>query len=246
MENFCNANGVFLSIHITDSDIEREKVIIDELIDSGHDTIIVYTSVTDYVPDFYISHMKNGVKFVFLDHLPLGVCSDLVCSNNTDGGFAVTEALIKNGHKNILFFFDCDKNSSSNERYYGYKAALSYYKIPFRKELVFDFLPIQYNFENIRNTLEGLFASVAPPTACIMINTGYMHEFFYLIDNMPWAPKGFETMLYDRYPTDTKNCYSNGVIQPFYDMGFAAAELAYKRINGKKEPFITKTFPVTF
>ena len=71
---------------------------------------------------------------VFLDRHPQNIDRDFILTKNFQGGFILTEELIKSGHKKIAFISG-RYDSTIQERLEGYREALRKYNLPIDKNL---------------------------------------------------------------------------------------------------------------
>ena len=250
VKQFFKENNMFTSIYITDFNQDQEKNLINDLVRQGYNVIVVYSNEIYDLSSFYREHMRNGIQFIFIDHIYCGISGDLICSDNINGSFLTTEHLIKKGHKHIAFGlsynFSHNMVSSISDRYYGYRSALEQYGIPFNQDYIIDFTFPADDYSNIKIQLEKLFETENPPTAFFAVNNYFASIFSEVIMQIPSAPKNIEIIGFDRYNIDFYNNFPCAVLQPFYDMGYAAAELAFRRLNGERGAYITKTLPIKF
>jgi GntR family transcriptional regulator, arabinose operon transcriptional repressor len=118
--------GYYLTIHSTDRDAEKERVILNNLYQNGIDGIIYYplsdNRNLDVVHRLYI----NNYPIVTIDKYFESIPISNVISDNFKGSYEATAYLIGLGHKKIAYISDINIESASSirNRYFGYVQAL--------------------------------------------------------------------------------------------------------------------------
>ncbi|WP_099221949.1 LacI family DNA-binding transcriptional regulator [Listeria costaricensis] len=88
---------------------------------------------------FLLSHINTaysskvidlGFPTILIDHHEPHLKADAILTQNKDGAFSAVEYLINQNHRKIGFLGDILFSPSYQERYEGYKQALSFYHIP--------------------------------------------------------------------------------------------------------------------
>lgn len=91
---------------------------------------------TQQKPD-NIRHLKEGhIPFVLVGRRFPDIDTDFVVSDDEQGGYLATRALVERGHRRILMLNGPSHISSARERLAGHRRALAESGIPFRRELV--------------------------------------------------------------------------------------------------------------
>ena len=99
----------------------------------------------------YLSKVEeSGLPYLMLDFQLPGHASDCVISDNTDGGFVLTEHLLQHGRRQIGFVGSICATSSIMDRYLGYQKALRLAGITPREDWLLEdrdgdgrFIPLQ-------------------------------------------------------------------------------------------------------
>lgn len=77
-----------------------------------------------------------GVPVVFVDRAPRGVAADCVLTNNREGTRAGVRHLLEAGHRDIAFLGGVSRLDTAQERYEGYREAMSDAGLAVRPEFV--------------------------------------------------------------------------------------------------------------
>jgi DNA-binding LacI/PurR family transcriptional regulator len=83
-----------------------------------------------------LQEIKQKMPIVIVDVEVPGLETDLVVSDDLQGGFLITSHLIELGHRKILHLAGPEDDSSAKGRLTGYQEALKKYDIEFQPELV--------------------------------------------------------------------------------------------------------------
>ncbi|MDI6618985.1 MAG: GntR family transcriptional regulator [Clostridiales bacterium] len=137
IQTYFKKENYSLIVESSDSNIEKEKKIIDDLVGKGVQGIILYSSN----PDANIISIKRMREMMFplvlidryIEEYPI----NYVCPNNFAGAFSATEYLLKSGHKKIAFVAYEFYLSSEKERFKGYCKAMEDFKVDVNPELLF-------------------------------------------------------------------------------------------------------------
>ncbi len=124
IEEITQAHGYHLLVYCTQEDVDREKKIVNLLMNGRADAIVI--SVSSQTSD--ISHLsllhERGFPLVFFDR----ICSDIpttkFITNDYEGGFEGTKHLIQQGCRKIAFLMLSKELSITKERQRGYLEAL--------------------------------------------------------------------------------------------------------------------------
>lgn len=121
----------------SDESYEKERVDADALFSSRVDGVLVSvahgSSSYDHLTQFY----QSGIPLVFFDKIPSEIqdCSKVMV-DDFHGAFMIVEHLIQQGCKRIVHFRGPLQASTSRNRYEGYIAALTKYKLPVDESLI--------------------------------------------------------------------------------------------------------------
>ena len=133
-----NKNGFFLTIHNTNLDLEKEKEIIQDLIEREVQGIILYPISSIMNVEFIINIIMDDFPIVTIDKYYDNIPLNYVVSDNFDGAYNATQYLIDNGHKRIAYLSSIEVNwcSSVRNRYLGYCKAFKNNGLPLVNEII--------------------------------------------------------------------------------------------------------------
>lgn len=229
-ESFLSHHSCYLTVHCSHGDIELEEQIIQRLIDDGIRCIMIRTN-SNHSADFFLKHIHNGIRFVFLDCLPYAVDSDLVASDNITGGINACEHLIQLGHRNILFVDGQEDEivvtDTIKDRYTGYLYAMKKHGLQqFCRHLSY---PGETGEAN--KVLLELLQAPEPPTALFAVNDILAVVIVSALKEIGLrVPEDLSVIGFDG--TTIASAFSpkiTTVEQQFFHIGYQAAELAYQQ-----------------
>lgn len=218
--------------------------IINGLIDQGNRCIMVLPPIVRS-KEFFRRHMRDGVRFVFLD-TPLDDFwgCHTVCSNHLQGGYLVTKHLLEQGHRHIAVISPERLNQAINpnflHRIEGYRRALEEFDVPFRQEYVFEeYQPLN----TMRVKVEQMLSMNPRPTAIFCLNDAVADGAIAHLGEVGMeVPQDISVAGFDNHeiprPVTT-------VQQDFYGVGRYGAELALRLLNDPDYPITQQTLPVT-
>jgi len=121
IEDVAKEKGYFVTIHNTSDDPQKEKNVIEEIIERGSHGIIVYPSSTSENMNLYSGLLIDNYPFVVIDKKFQGIETPLVWADNHSAFYKLTHHLFDQGHKRIVFVAtDVFNISSELERYKGF------------------------------------------------------------------------------------------------------------------------------
>jgi LacI family transcriptional regulator len=160
-EEVARKHGYTVFLGNTDSSGENEKNYLHKMLGHRIDGLLI-VPMGDRSKDVLQKVRARGVPFVLIDVKVPGVSADYVVGDNKAGAFALTEHLIKLGHKRIALVSGRPDLSTSREREEGYAAALQHYKI---KADTNYHRPTDFSREAGYHAVSSLLALPRPPTA---------------------------------------------------------------------------------
>lgn len=159
--------GYATVLSISDYSEENELSQLRELVLRQPDGIILVPSGTEIRNEHFLPG-KYRIPLVLLDRKLSGNTKLRgVYSNNEYAAVVSCDSLIQNGSKEIVFISGPLDVSTSIERFEGYKAVLSQYDIPYRKEL---YCQGNYTFESGYNAIIELERSGVHYSAILAAN----------------------------------------------------------------------------
>jgi LacI family transcriptional regulator len=116
---------------------QREKEIVETLINGKVDGLLVSISFETKSYEHFQSIISRGIPLIFFDRVPDMEISKVELDDFA-GGFKAVEHLINQGCTNIVHLAGYKHISIYRNRYEGYKAALIRYNMPFNDSFVFE------------------------------------------------------------------------------------------------------------
>jgi LacI family transcriptional regulator len=167
IEEITQAHGYHLLIYNTHEDVDREKKIVNLLLNGRADAVVM--SVSSQTSDF--SHLEKlynqGLPIIFFDRICAGIPTTKFITNDYQSAFDGTKHLIQQGCKKISFLMISKELSITKERYRGYSHAIK--AAGLEEEPTFSLNCNHYDEENIdricdmlrsENRPDGILASV--------------------------------------------------------------------------------------
>lgn len=241
------SHSCHLSPHCLKDDMaggEAYEEMVDYLVEQGNHCIMMLLPFVRS-NEFFRRHMRDGVRFVFLD-TPLDDfygCHS-VCSNHALGGYLITQHLIELGHREIIVVGPeraaGEQNPNFIHRVEGYRRALEEQGIPYRENYI---VWGSQQPEQLREQL-GRALSLRPrPTAIFCLNDATAD---IVIDRLQGfglrIPQDISIAGFDNHeisrPVTT-------IQQDFYGVGRYGAEMALRLLREPDYPVTQQILPVT-
>jgi DNA-binding LacI/PurR family transcriptional regulator len=230
VEEFAYANKHVMFICNTNESPEKEIFFLNSMVSEKVSGVIIAPTSGNY--KLFDKLIYNKLPLVMIDRLKKNLNIDTVSINNEKGSFLAVQRLVLNGHKRIGIVNGIKGLSNTEERFEGYKHALSEAGLPVIKELV---TYGNFNESDGREATKYLLSLQNPPTAIFSTNNlmtlGCIKEIHKHNLKIPddIALIGFDDSVWSEAlipPLTT-------VKQPGYELGVKAAELLYKRLKNK-------------
>lgn len=237
MDRELSRRGYSLVVCMSQNSLEEEAKRVRHLAQRLVDGIVVIPA-SDKGTHF--SFLKElDIPIVFVDRSVDDLDADFVLTENEEGAYEATRALIRDGHRRIGFIGGSEEISTSRERFEGYRRALESAGIPLEEEFIRRGPPIQpFGY----HAMEEMMRRGDSPDAWFLVNafthigaSNYLMTrksdrtgriVFAAFDEMPYSP----LLRFCRY----------SVQQPIAEIGRAAASLILKRVSGPR-PYETRT-----
>jgi len=236
-EDTLRENNYHIILGNYDGNPKKEKEYIETFLKRGVSGFIISPNYFSF-PSYYNNLLKKReIPFVFTDITINGVETDLVATDNFEGGYIGTKYLISLGCKKIAFISGYLSLSSSKGRFEGYKKNLSEAKILFRKELIKEGdTSEEFGYEATKELfneekIDGIFSANEPITIGVLkaideIGAKIPEEVKVVSFDEPNLPPGLN------YPIAL-------IKQPKYEIGKTAAEILLERIKEKRRKIRT-------
>ena len=239
IEQVTKENDYQLLMNSTNNSIASERAILSKLLDNPPDGIIVEgtkTALPNPNREFYHSLAARGVPIVFINSFYPDIAGENVIhivADDYTGGFTATQALIRDGHRNICGIFKSDDTQGTN-RYSGYMDALVRMGASVRDNNViwFSTETKELLLRSIGDFLMGIDKSC---TAVVCYNdqiaATVLRFFESSADYSVRAVASFDRAL----PIDSKTLFFISYPHPKEKMGRVAAEKLFRMIAGYRE-----------
>jgi len=244
VEDACRKQGRNLILCNTNDKHERDLSYIQMLTDKGVDGIVFCMArESDKKKAQESMNLLDELKmpFVMVDrYLEEAACSSVIV-NHMQGGYAATKYLLEMGHEKIGCVTGPSWLEDSKERLAGYRKALTEYKIPFRKELVYEG---NYDKESgVRAA--SYFVSDQPKVSAIFAFNDMSAYGVYnsLKKEGIVVPRDVSLVGYDDiFFSEILDVPLTTVKQPVYDMGVEGVRLLMEEIESGKRSKKCVTF----
>ncbi|GAB4514182.1 MAG: substrate-binding domain-containing protein [Anaerolineae bacterium] len=233
VEDACSEHGLNVVLCNTDESQAKLENYVDVLLQRQADGFLL-------VPVSEDRHIiekihKQKVPLVLLDRRVPHVAADVVRSDSEDGALQLVQYLLALGHERIALLAGPRDVSTSLDRVTGYQRAMTAAQMPIDDDL------IQYggyNQEHGYSTTARLLALPNPPTAFFggnnLISLGILK---CLYEQGYAVPRDFSVVSFDDMPPGLMvKPFLTAVTQSSYDMGYQAAQLLIRQINGEDIP----------
>lgn len=168
--------------------------------------------------------------YVLLDRYVRGLNADFVVSDNIDIGDRLTRALLSRGHRKIGYVTAELDDTSSQDRFTGYKQALESSGAPFQDELVGVF---NGDMEATRAVVNRIMANRLRPTAFVCGNDGAATKLLDELNQLGYSvPDEVDLALVDDNAlSEVAEIPMVTASQAGFEMGRKSAELLMARVT---------------
>jgi len=128
IDGMAQTHGYAMILSCTNGLAEKEKSLIEMLLEKGVDGLIVAPADPEANREYYTLLLSQGVKLVFVDREVAGLNIDVVSTDNSMGGYLAARHLLERGRKRFVFVSTTsrDRRSTSvRERLAGAASAIS-------------------------------------------------------------------------------------------------------------------------
>ena len=127
--------GYHLSVHLTNDNIEQEKIILQRIISDKNTAGIVLAPASDNAK-YYKKIAKTRIPFVILERKVANFNTSYVYSSYYKAVYSATQHLINSNHRTIALFVMKDNPFCVTEKIAGYKKSLKDNKIFYRSAMI--------------------------------------------------------------------------------------------------------------
>jgi LacI family transcriptional regulator, galactose operon repressor len=240
IEDTARERGVLVFAGSCDEDPDRERELIGSFRERRVDGLIIVPTSHDH--GYLYEDRRTGTALVFVDRPAVHLDADSVVSDNRGGAVAATEHLLGRGHTRIGFLGDLLTISTAKERLTGYSQALERAGITRDDRLIRTGLR---DPDAAAAAVNELLALPDPPTAVFtgqnLLTIGGVHALRNAGLQRRIALIGFD----DVPLADLIDPAISVVAQDPQELGHAAAELLFRRLDGQATEAVHRVVSVT-
>ncbi|HCE42346.1 MAG TPA: hypothetical protein DET40_02215 [Lentisphaeria bacterium] len=234
VESGTETDGYHICVGSVLGGAEREARVVRELLKRGVDGIIIAPTESAPPSPFLTEFAKSDVKMVVVDqHIP-GLDAPSVTSDDVEGAFIATEALIKAGHRRIAHIRGPGLVANIINRLDGYRMALERNGIAFQPELVPQHAA--WNDESARKAMLKLIElpSKKRPTAVFAASDHMAADAWSVIEEHGLkVPEDFSLVGYGNVP-NSKGFQISTVEQHPLEIGSTAWSILKRLLDGDR------------
>jgi len=250
--------GYYLSVHNAKGDHNKERNIIEKLVDENFLGIIYYPDFNnknlDLINRLYVEKFPIVTIDKYYDSIPISY----VISDNFKGGYIAAEHLIDLGHSNIAFVsgVKLNKKMSIRDRYFGFYKAINEKDIEINDKIHRYFFKKEFsefngesftNSKDFKNKIKKFINKLISlgVTGIILENDYLAISIQKICDVMGIYPANLSIVGFDNLFISSKvNIPLTTVEQKYRQIGKNAAEILVKSIEQKKYNYKQVTTPV--
>ncbi len=233
LEKEISAYGYNIIFCTSENDVEEETKKYKMLLDRNVDGIILIP-VSDNCEHIAVLSQED-VPVVIVDRYASGIDCDMVLSNNFQGGYALTKALIDEGYKNIGFLGGTKRVYNACRRLEGYEKAMDEANL----EIDSNFVLLEGLSQDVGyNLMKKVINKPNRPNAFVvendMVHIGLTS---YLMGEVPYDIRKdivFASYDYLPYASLLTHCHY-AMAQPLELIGVNCAKLLVDRMHFKRE-----------
>lgn len=238
-ENFLKSVNHYLTVHYTGDTLESERETLISIVNSGIGTLLILPDVERTGNEaFYNQLIQQGLHLIFVDNLPQNISANLIASDNINGGYLATKHLLDKGYTRIALINGHRLSSSSTiQRIEGYSLALAEVGIPIKKEylICIDDVMQEHAITDFTQAVDVAlsFKNISePPEAIFCLNDTMALIAYHSLRRIGKAvPQDIALIGFDNLP-ETATLEISTIEQPFYRLGYRAAQLGFQCKNG--------------
>jgi LacI family transcriptional regulator len=232
--------GVAVLATSLDEDPEREREVVHAMVVRRVDGLVIMPTGTNQ--GYLRSEMQAGTAVVFVDRPPGYLDADTVVADNRQGAREAVVHLVAHGHRRIGFLSDLRQIATARERHAGYLDALQAAGLPVDERLARTDLHTREAAEAAATELLRLPDGVAPTAlfaAQNLVAIGTIRALRRLGLQRHIALVGFD----DIELADLLDPGVSVVVADPFEMGAAAADLLFARLDGDRGPSRLRLVP---
>ncbi|ASA19453.1 LacI family DNA-binding transcriptional regulator [Paenibacillus donghaensis] len=233
IEDECQLKGIQVIVCNTDDDPLKEKKYVQSMIARQVDGLIIFP--TEDNKKLYVSLIKNGYPFVFVDRKIDELSVDTVLLNNEQASELAVQTFAQHNHSNIaILTFPLGKKAitTRSERLSGYRKTLLQNGIPVNEAYI-----KSGRLDEMPELIGSLFHLDSPPTAIIATNDMILEQvLIYAKNNQLTIPHDFSLIGIDDVSFAAfYNPPITTISQPSFEMGRRSARLLLDKIDQNEQ-----------
>lgn len=235
LESITQDHGYHLLVYSTHEDLEKEKKIVNLLLNGRADAVIM--SVSSQTSD--ISHLKmlheRGLPILFFDRVCSEIPTTKYITNDYQVSYEATKHLIQQGCKRPAFLMLSEGISITKERHRGFLAALKEAGISTEPHL--NKVCFQDESENVK-IIEELLSSETPPDGILASVEKLAIACYMAAKNLELKiPKELKVISFSNMRiAGLLNPALSTISQPAFEMGEECGRLLMKKLTRPKQP----------
>lgn len=208
-----------------DVEVKKTEFLLNRLVDG---MIILPYSMNGKIVDMV---KERNIPLVLIDQYIEDHPTDCVILDNAESTYRATQTLISMGHKKIALLTGSPSLFTAKGRIEGYRRALEESGLPVQEDLIING---NYTMDGGFSSVITLFKKQLLPPALIASNYDMTIGAFQAINTLKLkVPDDISIVGYDNLPLSQVVTPPLSIIeQPMEEMGYQAAELLYKRMQG--------------
>ncbi len=227
-------SGYTILLANTDENVEREKIVITEIMQRQVDGIILVPSTSKKKSHLDLI-VNQGIPLILVDRMVEDLSVDSILVDNEYGAFTAVSHMIQKGHTCIGMVIDNLNISTNNERLDGYKKAITSSGLIFDPGLIksckftsksaFELVSQMLSDSNRPSALFGAnnFMTLGILQAIVKADLRIPNDISLVgFDDISWFSSGSQQV--------------STVSQPVHDIGSIAAKRIISRLNGDYNP----------
>ena len=219
-----------------DEEPERERELALEFCARQVDGLLVVPAGRAH--GYLVHEMEAGTPVVFLDRPPGDITVDTVLTDNAGGATAAVHHLVAHGHRRVAFFGDAAEIHTASERLRGFREGCVSAGVGYRDEYV---AMGPHDEVTIDTALRAIFGTESGATALVTGNNRI--TVLVLRALASWSARPALVGFDDFELADLLSPPVSVVAHHPEELGRAAAEMLFERMNGDDSPHRSVVFP---
>ena len=229
-----NDHGYMLNLVILDADTATEESTLLRLYNEGFRHVLLFSADHPVDGKLFARLHAEGMCFTFAGNPPTYLSTDLVESDNIANAYDITAYLIRKGHRRIAWFASVQKEDALSmtpirKRQMGFRLALEARGIPYDESDFFF-----WEQPDDPDTVRRIVSSERQYSAIVAVNDASALSLIYQLIHLGFrVPADYSVVGYDNIPllyADNRIRLTT-VEQPFFEIGYRAAELAVAHLE---------------